>query len=635
MKAMQWLATVLVVFSLGTAMAQEVPNDLRGIIYDIDRAEKQVQGLTPSRSANIKRLQNSLARTADRLEASTAKEHPVWQDASARLDRLNTDLATLADGRMPGEAAPAAQPAETSPESTPPTATAGDTGGGGPQAPTLVPPELNSSEVAKLNRLSRNVESIFADMRTGVAPKEAQAYLDRLAGIDSQLAAMPQHPNVLAVRDPIAQTVPQLEAMIASAPSPQAPQINSGQNAAPTELASADRSKLIRQKREADGIFEELGALNPILLQPTSTVARYEKKLAGLANNQARFISQGNPDVIAVGETIASARAILEEKAATAREQVAGLGDFMGRFQSIQAKYSGKKPPQALQAPTTAAEAKVYLDEMIDLSRNQAGDIKYLNDLASRTVLVPQQDMQRLQSWVGFSISQSIEKSLAKSVANMSGWAQGVMVTVEQVEKIDPADSSDVLNRLLNENSYQSTLDNLKTGGQALLVAGGLETFLKIADAPDRKAQAARLQAALASLPQKQAIALREVRMPEARSTDPELIAIAKEALAESQDPPSGPIARMVVTSDVRNLSQEVGNASTGGSISTITIAVTKFEWKEFKVATAEEETPGNFRVYYTTLSYYTAGGSNTVVNRWIVSDRTRSTAILAENIGN
>ena len=84
MKTMQWLAVTLVALSLGVAMAQEVPNDLRGILYDIDRAEQQIPSLTPSRGANIKRLQNSMARTADRLEASPNKGHPMWQDASTR-----------------------------------------------------------------------------------------------------------------------------------------------------------------------------------------------------------------------------------------------------------------------------------------------------------------------------------------------------------------------------------------------------------------------------------------------------------------------------------------------------------------------------------------------------------------------
>ncbi|MHA1564968.1 MAG: hypothetical protein ACTSX7_06620, partial [Alphaproteobacteria bacterium] len=269
------------------------------------------------------------------------------------------------------------------------------------------------------------------------------------------------------------------------------------------------------------------------------------------------------------------------------------------------------------------------------LSRSQAADIQYLNDLAPRTVLVPLQEMQGLQGWIGADIPRSINDSLTQTVANMDGWAQGVMMTVERAENIDPADSGDVLNLLLNEDGYQRTLDELNAGVPALRVAAGMEQFLQIADAPDREAQAARLQAALTSLPEKQVIALRQVRMPEARSTDPELIAIAQEALAEPQDPAGGPIARMVVSKDIRNLTQEVGNASTGGSRSTITIAITKIVWDEFQVVTAEEESPGKFRIYYNTLKYSTAGTSDTVLNRWIVSERTRSTAILAENIEN
>ena len=340
MKLIQWLAATIVALGLGTAIAQEVPNDLRGILYDIDRAEQQMPSLTPSRSANIERLQNSLSRTADRLQASANKDHPVWLDATARLDRLNTGLAALAAGRLPGTAPATQSPAPAEVQIPTP-------------APAPVQQEilLISSDVAKLSRLRRSVESSFADMRAGVASDEAQAYLDRLTAIDAQLAAMPRHPDVLALRGSIAQTLPQLEAMIASTPAPQAPRINSGQNTAPTELASADRAKFARLSRNTNGIFEELGSLNPILLQPTATVAKYENTLAGLRQNQESLISQGNPDVIAIGETITAAQAILAEKAATAREQVASLGDFMPRFQTIGDKY--RRMPEALRAPAT------------------------------------------------------------------------------------------------------------------------------------------------------------------------------------------------------------------------------------------------------------------------------------------
>ncbi len=620
MKLIQFLAATIVALGLSTALAQEVPNDLRGILYDIDRAEQQMPSLTPDRGANIKRLQNSLSRTADRLQASANKDHPVWQDATARLDRLNTDLTALAAGRLPGTAPAAEAPAPSVVQVPAPA-----------PAPAQQEIQLISSDVAKLNRLRRNVESSFADMRTGVATDEAQAYLDRLTAIDSQLAAMPQHPDVVAVRGSIAQTVPQLETMIASTPAPQAPQINSGQNAAPTELASADRAKFARLSRNTNGVFEELGALDPILLQPTATVARYENTLAGLRQNQASLISQGHPDVIAVGEMITAAQAILAEKAATAREQVASLGDFMPRFQTIGDKYRGM--PEALRAPATLEQADTYLKSMLALSRSQAEDIQFLNDLASRTVLVAQQDMQRMQNWVGFEVLRSIDESLTQTVANMGGWANGTMIAIEFVEQTDPANQNDVVNRLLDQNRYQATLDNLNEGALALRIADGFEQFLKIADAPDRSAQGARLQAALANWPELQAIALRDVRLPQAQSTDPELIAIAKRVLSEPQDVPGGPIARVVVNSDIRSLSEEVGNASTGGSRTTVTVRFTNFVWDEFQVATAEEETPGNFRIYYTTFTYYTAGGRTTPLNRWTVSNRARSTPILAENI--
>ncbi len=101
------------------ALAQDEPADsaIKNALYDIERAEADLPGLTPSRGANIKRMQRMLGLTRQRLEGSANKDHASYLDAEARLTRLEQALGDLAEGRMPGEgAAPhAAEAAEEAP----------------------------------------------------------------------------------------------------------------------------------------------------------------------------------------------------------------------------------------------------------------------------------------------------------------------------------------------------------------------------------------------------------------------------------------------------------------------------------------------------------------------------------------
>lgn len=57
--------------------AQTAPADsrIKGAVYDIGRAEQQLKSLTPSRGANIKRLQRSMQISAKKLNASSNKSH--------------------------------------------------------------------------------------------------------------------------------------------------------------------------------------------------------------------------------------------------------------------------------------------------------------------------------------------------------------------------------------------------------------------------------------------------------------------------------------------------------------------------------------------------------------------------------
>ena len=93
-------ALLCVLLTTAAALAQSGPADsnIKAALYDIDKAEQQIKGLTPQRKANIKRLQNSLSITEDRLQASTNKDDPSWIEANDRLQALKAAVSQLASG---------------------------------------------------------------------------------------------------------------------------------------------------------------------------------------------------------------------------------------------------------------------------------------------------------------------------------------------------------------------------------------------------------------------------------------------------------------------------------------------------------------------------------------------------------
>lgn len=72
---------ILALAILGVLWATSAPvwaqdANLKAALYDIERAEGQIGSLTPSRKANIVRLQRSLGATEQRLQAAPDKSTP-------------------------------------------------------------------------------------------------------------------------------------------------------------------------------------------------------------------------------------------------------------------------------------------------------------------------------------------------------------------------------------------------------------------------------------------------------------------------------------------------------------------------------------------------------------------------------
>jgi hypothetical protein len=112
-KAVVALFAFAVLFMTSASYAQTKPADsmIKAVVGDLDRYEKQAEGLTPKHKSNIIRIDRMLPMTEQRLARSKNKSHPSWIEASDRLKALKERLAALKSGKTPTAAKPAVAPA--------------------------------------------------------------------------------------------------------------------------------------------------------------------------------------------------------------------------------------------------------------------------------------------------------------------------------------------------------------------------------------------------------------------------------------------------------------------------------------------------------------------------------------------
>lgn len=84
---------------------EPVDGIVKGAVYDLDRIDQQLQSLNVGSPAKVKRVQDALTLTAERLAGSSHQDHPSWIEANERLIALQADLDAKVDAAQAGQTA--------------------------------------------------------------------------------------------------------------------------------------------------------------------------------------------------------------------------------------------------------------------------------------------------------------------------------------------------------------------------------------------------------------------------------------------------------------------------------------------------------------------------------------------------
>lgn len=581
------------------AIAQTAPADsaIKGALYDINRAEQQVKTLTPSRKANIKRLQRSMEMAAKRLESSPNKTHASWTEAKQRLDKVNGALATLAGGGAAKPPAAAAAP-KAAPKSSAPAATTTQA------APKAAAPKAAAADPS-VSRAQREMKLVEAQVRN-LRPADASGAfrqlkeLYRIGGYLSK-AKDRSHPAFKQA----------------------AQQYNGIRGKLVGMIVAVEQKRLMK-------VAGEIDKMRPLDYSNKQKVNYGRKSLANIQNSLKSLGAPKAPAVQDLYGRTAKISALFEKRISDRNAQQASLGDVSGKLATLKKRFHTIKVPGRIEHPATEAKVKSFVDSVAAVRAHVKEDFAYIKSIDGKAALNTKDGntFRFLRSALQGQKQQSLARILNTVNMEMDLNVGQAMSTVDFIEKTDPEDVNHRNNRLTGKGQFAKNLENLAKARKAVVVAALYDKEMGRTDAPDRKAQLERVDKATAGFKEKYKIALSSVRMPKARSDDSKLHKAVAEVFARKKY--GYKFERVVINAPLKRVKNRSGNIR--GTVSGATVTTYEYEWDQFQATTAEK-VGDVYYLYANTFKYYYSGDPRTPVKVWILNRRFQSSQILKENI--
>lgn len=412
------------------------------------------------------------------------------------------------------------------------------------------------------------------------------------------------------------------------------------------QLVSGQRVQVKKLARDINNARGSLVSTGPSPLQDGRVVAKYNAALKKYANALGRYKGfDADPDIgAAVGAYRGFVEAIKAEFA-RAKEQLASVGDAQARLAAVEDSLRAKAAPGQILQPFTQAQAKAWVGQLTATStaaKAAQAEIKALLPIAYLPADA-EYSPQRAQSLLRWA-----DDSRQKVKDAVNATQEQLKHSFEFADKhelpffrtLDPADEHQKANMFLREGAEANVYERLdKQREQAVSFAAFYQAFGKEPPA----AVTARIEE-IAALRQRYAEnrtkALGDSRLPKPASTDPALLAIAAEILAnpEYKFGKHGPI--VLTTEKIVTREQEVSRETIKDvdvSLSgTITMSGTRetwnYKWDEFKFAAPLQHDDGQWYIWWITAKKYESGWERTPIGRWVSGRTTQGSLILEEN---
>lgn len=416
------------------------------------------------------------------------------------------------------------------------------------------------------------------------------------------------------------------------------------------ELISQDIARLNKLKRDIESATQTMDQAGVKPWQDAEYAAKWERSLANYEQQFARYASFTQyTEVQAAGAALEQMRNLVQVGLSMGQQQREATGDVQTRLAQLYQSVANSNPPQ-VPDPLTADSINAWLVQLATTRQQAEADFNELNQI-KQTAHLPNNpgtvesgapfDMQNVDSMMNVLVRnvQKIDESVEQMAANLNVQMEHVARSLDFYDGLDPNDSGDQANMFLGEGQLEENVAALDKEIVNVQAAVAFDQALGRDTLGQKQALLQRAQFVKTEYITRRARALESARMPDAASSDGELLDIARETLA-NPDYEVGNILELVVNADLRHLEKESSevefdevDVSLSGNITLSgTETTTFFEWDEFQVATAEREGNRCF-IYYNTIRKFTRGGTTTPLNRWLVSQRFKGPEILEKNL--
>ncbi|MCH6258437.1 hypothetical protein MLD52_17890 [Puniceicoccaceae bacterium K14] len=556
----------------------------------LDAIRKGYEEMQPGDAATAQALMKQLAPIGQVLGRVENKTHPAWTAAATLYNELNTGVPAKYKNQS-GAADPAiAQIAST----------------------------LKAYE-QKFNQMQPG------DTQTGIR------LLDELKGVAARMNQVttkfdPSYSAIVKQYNTLNQATADKANQVVASPSAsgasQTPTPSSFGKSNAEPLLSYQLSTYKRLNRQVAGTIERIeGANEAEVLNP----AFKSQSMSSVQNYQSQLNKINRPDHPDVARLIYDVERIpmlVDQKIQGASNTKQSLGNYEERIAEIQARSREEIVPDPIYAPYIPEESREFTERISKVKADSQLNLEYLRTLVG-SPFAP----KNLNSMIYWQ-----QGRIQKADENLNQTIMSLRVMIEHTQsKLDFFGDPKKDHYLLQEGGFA---ERNKDIGLMETDLKGAEILFKFVNDQEWlyqvESKMTELAAVKNALNERFADALDAVRMPKSASDDKELITIALDTLNSGRYEGINPIEAIVVNSPKVHREKDEGDIS--GNVSGLTVTSYHYSWDEYQVTTAEK-VGDEYYLYYSTLKYFTSGGSRTPLNRWVLSGRFQGGRILEKNI--
>jgi len=418
----------------------------------------------------------------------------------------------------------------------------------------------------------------------------------------------------------------------------------------PRELVSGERVRVKKLTTDMQQLASSIKTDGPSSFQNRQEVAAKQKRFKQFEEALKRYPQTEDPDVKAATAAFATLRQNLSAEFQRAKQQLAELGDVQQRLATIDENSRKYAVPAVLLIPFDESQAQSWVTSASQSRTVAEHNLQQLATISELAYLpnnpgTPEsgaaydtQDVARLQ--------RNALTMLTSINANYQQMSQRFNSLFGQIEndvlsrwQEDP--TGDKAWQFIGEGQPQKAIDTYDESLRQVQSAVFLENALG-RDSSQAQSVSTALSEAKQTFLQNHQTALAASRLPEAKSDDKGLLAIAQEIL-ENPKYEFGQHGRIVLTTaEVTNherkdseIDIDKAEISLGGDLKMSGTQTTwLYKWQQFKFSVPLKEPDSDqWFIWWITAKNFSSGSEITPLNQWVSGAAVKGNAILAENI--